>query len=56
MNRLHGPPKENKLLHRDELKGVLPYKHHRLMEPLSYIPPAEFEANYHQRVGQAATV
>ena len=27
------------------------------MEPLGYIPPAEFEANYHrQRAGQAATV
>jgi len=27
------------------------------MEPLGYVPPAEFEANYHrQRAGQAATV
>ena len=26
-------------------------------EPLGYVPPAEFEANYHQqRAGQAATV
>lgn len=25
LNRLHGPPKENKLLRRDGLKGLLPY-------------------------------
>lgn len=24
-NRLHGPPKENKLSHRDGLEGLLPY-------------------------------
>jgi len=27
------------------------------MAPLGYVPPAEFEANYHrQRAGQTATV
>jgi len=25
MNRLHGPPKEIKLVHHDGLKGLLPY-------------------------------
>jgi len=25
LNCLHGPPNENKLLHRDDLKGLLPY-------------------------------
>lgn len=25
VNRLHGPPKENKRLRRDGLKGLLPY-------------------------------
>ena len=39
------------------LEWVAWFNHHRLMEPLGYIPPAEFEANYHrQRAGQAATV
>jgi transposase InsO family protein len=39
------------------LEWVSWFNHHRLMEPLGYIPPAEFEANYHrQRAGQAATV
>jgi hypothetical protein len=32
------------------------FNQHRLMEPLGYVPPAEFEANYHRRrAGQAAT-
>jgi transposase InsO family protein len=39
------------------LEWVAWFNHHRLMEPLGYIPPAEFEANYHrQRAGQTATV
>jgi putative transposase len=39
------------------LEWVAWFNHHPLMEPLGYIPPAEFEANYHrQRAGQAAIV
>jgi len=39
------------------LEWVAWFNHHRLMGPLGYVPPAEFEANYHrQRAGQAATV
>ncbi|OTP70369.1 Mobile element protein [Caballeronia sordidicola] len=26
------------------------FNHHRLMEPLGYIPPAEAEANYYQQL------
>ena len=38
------------------LEWVSWFNNHRLMEPLGYLPPAEFEANYHrQRAGQAAT-
>jgi transposase InsO family protein len=38
------------------LEWVAWFNHHRLMEPLGYITPVEFEANYHrQRAGQAAT-
>ena len=39
------------------LEWVSWFNHHRLMEPLGYLPPAEFEDLYHrQRAGQAATV
>jgi len=39
------------------LEWVAWFNHHRLMGPLGYVPPAEFEANYHQqRAGQAAIV
>lgn len=30
------------------LEWVAWFNHHRLMEPLGYSPPAEFEANYHR--------
>lgn len=37
------------------LEWVSWFNHHRLMWPLGYVPPAEFEGNYHrQRAGQAA--
>ncbi|WP_134143809.1 IS3 family transposase [Paraburkholderia sp. BL6665CI2N2] len=32
------------------LEWVAWFNHHRLMEPLGYIPPAEAEANYYQRL------
>lgn len=38
------------------LEWVCWFNHHRLMAPLGYVPPAEFEDTYHrQRAGQAAT-
>jgi transposase InsO family protein len=30
------------------LEWVAWFNHHRLMEPLGYVPPAEFEANYYR--------
>ena len=37
------------------LEWVALLNQHRLMEPLGYLPLAEFEANYHrQRAGQVA--
>lgn len=37
------------------LEWVSWFNHHRLMELLGYLPPAEFEANYHRQcAGQAA--
>ena len=41
----------------DMRDGVTTAEAQRLMGPLGYLPPAEFEANYHQQcTGQAATV
>lgn len=36
------------------LQWVAWYNHHRLMEPLGYIPPAEAEANYYRQLRNAA--
>jgi putative transposase len=38
------------------LEWVAWYNHHRLMEPLGYIPPAEAEANYYRQLRNAAEV
>ena len=52
-----GPWKTKQAVELATLEWVAWFNHHRLMEPLGYLPPAEFEANYHrQRAGQAATV
>jgi putative transposase len=52
-----GPWKTKQAVELATLEWVAWFNHHRLMQPLGYIPPAEFEANYHQqRAGQAATV
>ena len=36
------------------LEWVAWYNHHRLMEPLGYIPPAEAEANYYRQLRNTA--
>jgi transposase InsO family protein len=36
------------------LESVAWFNHHRLMEPLGYIPPAEAEANYYRQLKIAA--
>jgi putative transposase len=52
-----GPLKTKQAVKLATPEWVAWFNQHRLMEPLGYIPPAEFEANYHrQRAGQAATV
>ena len=52
-----GPWKTKQAVELATLEWVAWFNHHRLMKPLGYVPPAEFEANYHrQRAGQAATV
>jgi transposase InsO family protein len=50
-----GPWKTKQAVELATLEWVAWFNHHRLMEPLGYLPPAEFEANYHrQRADQAA--
>ncbi len=52
-----GPWKTKQAVELATLEWVAWFNHHRLMGPLGYVPPAEFEANYHQqRAGQAVTV
>ena len=38
------------------LEWVSWFNHHRLMEPLGYIPPAEAEANYYRQLNRQAAV
>jgi putative transposase len=35
------------------LAWVAWFNHHRLLEPLGYIPPVEFEANYYQHLNHS---
>jgi transposase InsO family protein len=52
-----GPWKTKQAVELATLEWVAWFNNHRLMAPLGYVPPAEFEANYHrQRAGQAAPV
>ncbi|MEY4750981.1 MAG: hypothetical protein RIQ60_3195 [Pseudomonadota bacterium] len=52
-----GPWKNKQAVELATLEWVSWFNHHRLMEPLGYLPPAEFEDHYHrQRAGQAAIV
>jgi len=52
-----GPWKTKQAVALATLQWVAWFNNHRLMAPLGYVPPAEFEANYHrQRAGQTASV
>ena len=46
--------KTNESVELATLEWVAWFNHHRLMEPLGYIPPAEAEMNYYQQLGQQA--
>jgi hypothetical protein len=37
------------------LEWVSWFNHHRLLEPIGYIPPAEAEANYYRQLAEQAT-
>jgi putative transposase len=54
--RRRGPWKTKQTVELATLEWVSWFNHHRLIGPLGYVLPAEFEGNYHrQRAGQAAT-
>ena len=36
------------------LEWVAWFNHHRLLEPIGYVPPAEFEANYYRQLAESA--
>ncbi len=50
------PSKTRESVELATLEWVAWYNHHRLMEPLGYIPPAEAEANYYSQLRNAANV
>lgn len=50
-----GPWKTREAVELATLEWVSWFNHHRLLEPIGYIPPAEAEANYWQQQSQART-
>lgn len=50
-----GPWKTREAVEIATLEWVAWFNHHRLLEPLGYIPPAEAEANYYRRLSAQAT-
>ena len=49
-----GPWKTREAVELATLEWVSWFNHHRLLEPIGYIPPAEAEAHYWRQQGQAA--
>jgi len=49
-----GPWKTRESLERATLEWVAWFNHHRLLEPIGYIPPAEAEANYYRQLAESA--
>jgi transposase InsO family protein len=50
-----GPWKTREAVELATLEWVSWFNHHRLLEPIGYIPPAEAEANYWRQQSQAST-
>ena len=50
-----GPWKTREAVELATLEWVSWFNHHRLLEPIGYIPPAEAEANYWQQQAKALT-
>jgi transposase InsO family protein len=54
--RRRGPGKTREAVELATLEWVSWFNHHRLLEPIGYVPPAEAEANYYRKLAsQAAT-
>jgi putative transposase len=50
------PWKTKESLELATLEWVSWFNHHRLLEPIGYIPPAEAEANYYRRLAEQAAI
>ncbi len=50
-----GPWKTKQAVELATLQWVAWFNHHRLLEPIGYVPPAEFEANYDRQLAESAT-
>ena len=50
------PWKSKESLELATLEWVSWFNHHRLLEPIGYIPPAEAEANYYRHLAEQATI
>ena len=50
-----GPWKTREAVELATLEWVSWFNHHRLLEPIGYIPPAEAEANYWREQGRSMT-
>jgi transposase InsO family protein len=51
-----GPWKTKEAVELATLEWVSWFNHHRLLEPIGYIPPAEAEANYYSQLASQATM
>lgn len=51
-----GPWKTKEAVELATLQWVSWFNHHRLLEPIGYIPPAEAEANYYSQLASQATM
>lgn len=49
-----GPWKSTESVELATLEWVSWFNHHRLLAPIGYIPPAEFEANYYRQLEESA--
>lgn len=49
-----GPWKTKEAVELATLEWVSWFNHHRLLEPIGYVPPAEFEANYYRHLAGSA--
>ena len=52
----HAPWKTKESVELATLEWVAWFNHHRLLEPIGYIPPAEAEANYYRQLASEAAI